>query len=702
MAAGKEMELAIKIAGKIDSSFNSALSKVSSGIKGATKAMAAGTVAAAAAVGALTLKAIDVGREYEQAMSQVQATMLLDTGTAEGAAAMQTLEDAARAAGRSTAFSATEAAEALNYLALAGYDADKAAAALPTVLNLAGAGAMDLAAASDMVTDSMSALGIDATQQNLEGFADSMAKTASRSNASVAQLGEAILTVGGTAKMLKGGGTLEGMTELNTALGLLADNGIKGSEGGTKLRNMITSLTAPTDKAAEALASLGVSAFDEKGDMRDLQSIFSDLNTAMDGMSTADRSAILSDIFNKTDLKAVNALLGTSEDRWNELSGAVSDCAGACEDMYAIQIDNLNGDLAILNSGLQDLGISVYKDLEPALRSGVQLATDMVGEMATAYDEGGLSGLVASVGTCLSEVVNVIAEYAPQVVDTAVALVEGFVTGIADNAPGIATAGAGVIVSFVSGMFRLVPLVLLTGIDIILNLVQGLTQQLPTLMENGTAAIRNFVLGILQRLPAILQTGLALVHVLVQGLVQNLPSLIQSGILLIGGLLNGLIQMHPTLLREGITLILGFVAALLQNLPLLIQTGVALVSNVISGLVQMIPDIVTGGVALVQMLVTGIVQNLPLLIQSGIELVMQLFNGIVQLLPAILSGGFQIVVTLAQGIVQALPLILQGAADLIMQLLNGIITYLPTIIQMGAELVTNLITDHFKPCYGDP
>lgn len=692
MAASKEMELAIKIAGKIDSSFNSALSKVSSGIKGATKAMAAGTVAAAAAVGALTVKAINVGREYEQAMSQVQATMLLDTGTAEGAAALQTLEDAARAAGRSTAFSATEAAEALNYLALAGYDADKAAAALPTVLNLAGAGAMDLAAASDMVTDSMSALGIEATQQNLEGFADSMAKTASTSNTSVAQLGEAILTVGGTAKMLKGGGTLEGMTELNTALGLLADNGIKGSEGGTKLRNMITSLTAPTDQAAAALESLGVTAFDESGNMRDLQSIFGDLNTAMDGMSTADRSQILSTIFNKTDLKAVNALLGTSEERWNELSGAVSDCAGACEDMYAIQIDNLNGDLAILKSGLEDLGISVYKDLQPALRSGVQLATDMVGKMADAYEEGGLTGLVSSVGGCLSDAVNVIAEYAPQVVDTAILLVEGFITGIADNAAGIASAGAGVVVSFVSGMFRLVPLVLLTGIDIILSLVSAITQQLPTLITNGTQAIQNFVLGVIQRIPAIITTGLALVRTLVSSIVQNAPSLLASGILLIGSLINGFIQMWPSLVQQGIVLVLGLVQAILQNIPLIIQTGVTILSNFLSGIVQNIQNLVTGGVVLVQMLVNGIVQNLPLILQSGIALVMQLFYGIVQLLPTILTAGVQIIITVAQGIAQALPVILQAAADLIMMLLNGIITYLPTILQAGATLVTNLIT----------
>ena len=192
------MEIAIKIAGKVESSFKNALGQATKGLGSITKTVAAATAAAASAVGAIGIAAINTGREFEGAMSQVAATMLLDRTTAEGQKAFETLENAARECGANTAFSATEAAEALNYLALAGYDADKAATALPTVLKLAGAGAMELAAASDMVTDSMSALGIEATEANLTQFSDKLAQTASKSNTSVAQLGEAILTVGGT------------------------------------------------------------------------------------------------------------------------------------------------------------------------------------------------------------------------------------------------------------------------------------------------------------------------------------------------------------------------------------------------------------------------------------------------------------------------------------------------------------------------
>lgn len=637
-SSSKELELAIKIAGKVESSFTSALGKAGSGIKTLTKTIATATAAAGAAVGAIAVAAVNVGREFEGAMSQVQATMLLDTGTEEGAAAMATLEEAARECGRETAFSATEAAEALNYLALAGYDADKAATALPTVLKLAGAGAMDLASASDMVTDAMSALGLEATEQNLTTFADQLAQTASKSNTSVSQLGEAILTVGGTARYLSGG-----TTELNTALGLLADNGIKGSEGGTKLRNMIMSLTAPTDNASAALGELGVSVFDAQGNMRDLQSIFGDLNTAMAGMTTEQQASYLSTIFNKTDLKAANALLGTTTERWDELTAAVENSAGACEDMYAIQLDNLNGDIDILKSGLSDLGISIYQDLNGPLRSITQLGTEMVGELSAAYQEGGLSGMVGAVGGCLSEVVDVIASYAPSVVSMGISLIENFVGGIAQNAGKIGDAGGQVITTFLNGLFTLVPNVLLAGIDIILSLTSSITSQLPQLITNGTQAITNFVNGIIQRLPAIISTALTLVQTLVSSISANAPQLLTSAVLLIGNLIMGIAQMLPQLAAMGIQLIVNLANGILTNLPLILQVAVQVVVSLINGLVSMLPQIIQGGIQLIVSLLQGIIQNLPAIIQAAVQIVMALISGLVSAIPQLIAAIPQLI-----------------------------------------------------------
>ncbi len=661
-SSSKEMELAIKIAGKVEASFTNALGKAGSGVMQLSKTITAATAAAAAAVGAIAVAAVNVGKEFETAMSQVQATMLLDTGTAEGAAAMVTLEEAARECGRTTAFSATEAAEALNYLALAGYNADEAATALPTVLKLAGAGAMDLARASDMVTDSMSALGIEATEANLNTFADQLAQTASKANTSVSQLGEAILTVGGTAKGLAGG-----TTELNTALGILADNGLKGAEGGTHLRNMILSLQSPTGDASKALQSLGVDVYDAQGNMRGLNDIFKDLQSGMEGMTAAQKDSIISTLFNKTDLTAANAMLSNCTDRWDELSAAIENSAGACEDMYSIQLDNLDGDIKILKSGLSDLGISIYKDLNGPLREMTQLGTSMVEELSQAYSEGGMAGMVGAVGDCLSEAVNVIAGYAPQVVSMGVDLISNFVQGIADNAGQLADMAAQVITIFINGLFTLIPQVLLAGIDIIVQLANSIASQLPTLITNGTQAIQNLVSGIIQRLPDIIAAGLTLVQTLVSSLGANAPQLIAAAINLIGNLVLGIVSMLPQLLQMGIQLILSLAQGIISNLPLLLQMAVQIITQ----------------------LVTGIVSMLPMLIQGGIQLIISLIQGIISNLGNIVQAAVQIVITLAAGLIQAIPQLIAAIPQLIGAIIDTILN--TNWLDVGIQIIKGLI-----------
>lgn len=174
-------------------------STIKSGLGVATKAISAVSAGLSAAAGA----SIKVGSDFESSMSQVAATMgMTAEEVSNGSEQFEILRNAAKDAGATTQFSATQAGEALNYLALAGYDAATAADTLPAVLNLASAGGLDLAYASDLATDAMSALGIEASKDNLTRFGDEMAKTASKANTSVGQLGEAILTVGGTAKGL--------------------------------------------------------------------------------------------------------------------------------------------------------------------------------------------------------------------------------------------------------------------------------------------------------------------------------------------------------------------------------------------------------------------------------------------------------------------------------------------------------------------
>lgn len=320
---------------------------------------------ATTAVAGIGIASIKTAADFESSMSQVAATMgMTSKEIEEGSEDYSKLEKAARDMGSATQYSASEAAEALNYLALAGYDVDRSVETLPTVLNLAAAGGIDLASASDMVTDAMSALGD--TAGTAENFVDKMAKTSQKSNTSVAQLGEAILTVGGTAKTLAGG-----TTELNTALGILADNGIKGAEGGTALRNIILSLSAPTDTAAKKMKELGLEVLDANGNIRPMNDIFNDLNATLSTMSQGEQTQVLNEIFNKTDLKSVNALLANSGERFNELSAYLNDCDGAASTMADTMNNNLNGQLTQLKSALSEAAISIGQALLPMIKNAV-------------------------------------------------------------------------------------------------------------------------------------------------------------------------------------------------------------------------------------------------------------------------------------------------------------------------------------------
>ena len=309
---------------------------------------------------------------FEKSMSQVAATMGM---TAEeinnGSESYKKLEQAALDMGATTQFSASEASEALNYLALAGYDVEKSVSTLPTVLNLAAAGGLELGYASDVMTDAMSALGLETSQA--EGFVDQLAKTSQKSNTSVGQLGEAILTVGGTAKVLAGG-----TNEMNTALGILADNGIKGAEGGTALRNVILSLSAPTDKAAKTMKELGLEVFDAQGNMRPLNEIFKDLDGTLSTMTQGEQTQVLSELFNKVDLKSVNALLANSGERFNELSGYIADSDGAAAAMADTMNNNLSGQLTLLKSGLEGAAISIGNALLPIIKVLVEWINNLV------------------------------------------------------------------------------------------------------------------------------------------------------------------------------------------------------------------------------------------------------------------------------------------------------------------------------------
>ena len=506
------------------------------------------TKTAATKLAGLAKSSVSVGMNFDASMSQVAATM----GTTVDQ--IDNLTKVAKEMGSTTKFTATQAADALNYLALAGYDADKAAEVLPSVLNLAAAGGMDLAYASDLVTDAMASLNIEANKQNVDDFGNKLAMAASKANANVSQLGEAILTVGGTAANLKGG-----TTELTTALGLLANVGIKGAEGGTHLRNIILSLQSPTDEAAKKMQKLGLQVYDSQGKMRGLNDILSDLNSAMNGMTQGQKDSIINQLFNKTDLAAVNGLLAAQGEQWDTLAAQIDNADGAMGQMAETQIDNLQGAMTIMSSAFEGMQLAVYDELEPTLTEAVKWGTDCLTQLTTALSEGGPEAMLAAAGEIISDLA----------------------AGIAEQLPGLMTTGVEIITQLAQNLTDTMPVMLDTGAEVLAALAQGIINATPALLTSATEIIAEFMLYLGDHADEIMDTGMQLLESLVIGITDNLPQLITAAAALIANWAAALIAHLPDILKCGAAMLTTLVDGIVRSLENLAEAALACVAKLV-------------------------------------------------------------------------------------------------------------------------
>ena len=550
------------------------------------------TKTAATKLAGLAKSSVSVGMNFDASMSQVAATM----GTTVDQ--IDNLTKVAKEMGSTTKFTATQAADALNYLALAGYDANKAAEVLPSVLNLAAAGGMDLAYASDLVTDAMASLNIEANKQNVDDFGNKLAMAASKANANVSQLGEAILTVGGTAANLKGG-----TTELTTALGLLANVGIKGAAGGTHLRNIILSLQSPTDEAAKKMQKLGLQVYDSQGKMRGLNDILSDLNSAMNGMTQGQKDSIINQLFNKTDLAAVNGLLAAQGDQWNTLAAQIDNADGAMGQMAETQIDNLQGAMTIMSSAFEGMQLAVYDELEPTLTEAVKWGTDCLTQLTTALSEGGPEAMLAAAGEIISDLA----------------------AGIAAQLPGLMTTGVEIITQLAQNLTDTMPAMLDTGAEVLAALAQGIINATPALLTSATEIIAEFMLYLGDHADEIMDTGMQLLESLVIGITDNLPQLITSAAALIA----------------------KWAAALIAHLPDILKCGAAMLTTLVDGIVRSLENLAEAALACVAKLVGVWDGSMDEWGHIGENIVSGLLNGI--------TAGWTALVTKVKGLVNLLP-----------------------------------------------
>ena len=375
------------------SSFNNALDMAGeqlSGFASGGVAGALGSIGAAAETAgrALTMhitgklldvgqSALQVGMNFDASMSNVYGLMSSLNLTQMQ---MDALRDTAREMGATTKFSASEAADAMGYMALAGWDDAQVIAGIPGVLNLAAAANMDLAKASDIVTDTMTPFGLAAERAG--EAADVFAYAQANSNTTVEGLGEAMKYAAPTADAF-------GMSLQDTAaaMGVLANAGIKGSQGGTTLNAMLRDMKKNADNGRIAIGKTKVALTNADGSYRSYAAIIRDIDKATSSMTASQRDAALGAIFGDESLKGILATLKQGPDALDDMTAGLYACGGAAADMAATMGDNLKGDLAILESGAQEMAIALSDWLGPAARGVVQGVTDLIGKF-NALDDG--------------------------------------------------------------------------------------------------------------------------------------------------------------------------------------------------------------------------------------------------------------------------------------------------------------------------
>ena len=376
-AAGKEYKLAVKIAGSVSSSFNNAMGTAETKMQSLGSIAAKAAAVAAAAWGALKIgqfvgDAVSTYADFDQAMANTAA---ICNATADDYARLQ---QAALDMGKTTTKTATESAEALGYMSLAGWDVNESIAGLEPILRLSEATGMDLATCSDLVTDSLSALNLQV--DDLGEYLDVAAMANNKSNQTAQMLMEAYIAVGGTMKNLH-----VPIQESATALGVLANRGIKGSEAGTALNAVINNLTTGTGQAGKMMDKLGISAFDSNGKFIGLAETIRVVDEATKDMTEEQRNAALAALGGKEHIDALNDLISglnttTADGRseWEALTDDLYNADGALSTMAATVTDTLQGAISIFGSAMDDMKIRLAQTFAPAAKDAINAVSAVI------------------------------------------------------------------------------------------------------------------------------------------------------------------------------------------------------------------------------------------------------------------------------------------------------------------------------------
>lgn len=457
----------IKIDTKIDTSgFKGGIDKIKSIAQAGVSAITATLAGITAALGAGATAAATVGSSFEAAMSKVSA---ISGATGDS---LQSLTDKAKEMGAKTKFSASESASALQYMAMAGWDTESMLNGIDGIMNLAAADGLDLATTSDIVTDALTAFNLKASDST--HFADVLAKASSSANTNVSMLGESFKYVAPLAGTM--GYSVE---DVSLALGLMANASVKGSMAGTSLKTALSNLASPTEEMSNVMTQYGISISDAEGNALPLIDVMKQLREKFSGLSETEQAAAASTLFGKEAMSGMLAIINASDSDFDNLTQNINNADGAAKSMADTMQDNLQGQITILKSGLEGLGIEIYEGMSEPLQEAAVEAQNYVNRLTEAFQNGGLSEMIEEAGSIFGELAVKAAEAAPEMINAAVDFLQAFVDGIADNSDKLAKSAVDIIQTLITSVTEHAPDLIKAAKVIVSELVDNLNKLLP-------------------------------------------------------------------------------------------------------------------------------------------------------------------------------------------------------------------------------
>lgn len=571
--------------------------------KVAKTAMAAGSAAAAA----FTKTSIDSGMSFDSAMSQVAATM----GTTVDK--IGNVKSKAEEMGRTTKYTATEAAEGMNILAQAGLSADEQISGIGTVLNLASAGAMSLEESASYTAGAVKGFGD--SMSNASYYADLMAKGATLANTDVRGLGEAFSGSAATAKNYG-----QAADSVTLSLLRLAEQNVTGSEASTALNRAMADLYTPTDNASKALDQLGVSAYKSNGEAKDFNDLVDELNGSLQGMTAEQKNNALATIFTTQGLQAFNKMTASSDATVQKFWKGIQDSSGSAAQQAATQLDNLKGDITLLSSATEGLELGFYNTFSGTIRGAIKGVTSEVSGLAEAMESGGISGALSKLA---QDAINFSGQL-PGLTKIGGDLINGLISSVTQNSGSITTAVGQLLNNLASTISTGLNVFTSVGVNLLTTIASGLTQGIPTFLGQALPMLTQFTESLRSNAGTLINAGLTLLQNLAQGLINSIPVLIAYVPTIITNLAGIINDNAPKILATGITIITNLAMGLVRAIPLLIANLPKIITAIVSVFTAF------NWLSLGKNIVTGIIKgikNLPSLLKAAAKSAVNGFKG---------------------------------------------------------------------------